>query len=93
MYKLQFMMFDGCPYCAQAEGWLEELKNENPEYATVAIRQIDENLHPELTKGLNYYYVPTFFLLDDEGKVVEKLHEGAATKEKIRAVLDAALKK
>jgi len=88
-------MFDGCPYCAQAGKWIQELREEDPAYNAVVIDKVDENLHPDFPreKKLNYYYVPTFFLLNEDGSVGEKLHEGAATKEKIKAVLDAALTK
>ena len=46
---------------------------------------IEENDEPEKTKGLDYWYVPTYFV---EG---EKLLEGIPTKAKIEAVLKAAL--
>jgi glutaredoxin len=89
--KLLMMMFDGCPYCAQARSWMNELCKEDPRYAAVSVKTVDEHLEPEFADTLDYYNVPTYFLTDDEGKIIRKLHEGAATKEKIRAVFDAAL--
>lgn len=86
MKKIRLFFFESCPYCRKAIVWLEELMAENPEYAKIEIERIDEKLNPETADKFDYYYVPTFFVGD------EKLHEGAATKEKVRAVLESALK-
>lgn len=86
MKKIRLFFFESCPYCRKAIGWLEELMTENPEYAKLEIERIDEKLDPETADKFDYYYVPTFFVGD------EKLHEGAATKEKVRSVLESALK-
>ena len=86
MKKIRLFFFESCPYCRKAIGWLEELMAENPEYAKLEIERIDEKLDPETADKFDYYYVPTFFVGD------EKLHEGAATKEKVRDVLESALK-
>ncbi|MDT8717194.1 thioredoxin family protein [Clostridium sp. 19966] len=75
-----------CPYCRQALSWVKELKDENPAYNEIAITKIDENIEADLANSYDYYYVPTFYV---DG---EKLHEGAATKEKIKKVFDNALK-
>ena len=47
---------------------------------------IDETRQPDVAEKWDYYYVPTYFV----GK--EKLHEGAATKDKIQRVFERALK-
>ncbi|MCL2498186.1 MAG: hypothetical protein FWF06_06200 [Symbiobacteriaceae bacterium] len=49
------------------------------------ITTIDEQKEPQLADSYDYYYVPTYFVGG------EKLHEGVATKEKLEAVLRAAL--
>lgn len=64
---------------------LEDLKQEHPEYSSIEIETIEENDEPEKTKGLDYWYVPTFFV---DGI---KLHEGVPTKDKVEEVLKAAL--
>ena len=46
---------------------------------------MDEEENPKLAETLDYYYVPSFFV---DGK---KLMEGVPTKEKVKAVLDAAM--
>ena len=66
---------------------MEELQVENPKYAELDIRMVDENIEVDFANSLDYYYVPTYYV---DGK---KVHEGAASRENVRAVLDAALKK
>ena len=85
MHELLLFKLKSCPYCREALRWLDELIAENPAYAEISIRQIDEREEKELADSYDYYYVPTFFL---DGK---KLHEGAATKEKLKRVMDACL--
>ena len=86
MKKIRLFFFESCPYCRKAIGWLEELMAEETQYAKLEIERIDEKLHPEIADKFDYYYVPTFFVGD------EKLHEGAATKDKVRAVRESALR-
>jgi len=82
--KMELLLFilKTCPYCIEARRWCDELMAENPEYAQIKIKIIDERVESELANSYDYYYVPTFFCGD------VKLHEGAATKEKIRKVFD-----
>lgn len=85
MREVLMMMLPDCPYCRQADGMIQELREENEKYARVEIRRVDEEADTELAASLDYYYVPSFFV---DGK---KLMEGVPEKEKVRAVLDAAL--
>ncbi len=84
MKELYYFYLSSCPYCRQAGKWLEELKAENPRYAAVNVRFIEETKEKALADAYDYYLVPTFFLGN------KKLHEGIADKEKLRAVLEAA---
>jgi thiol-disulfide isomerase/thioredoxin len=77
-------MFDECPYCRKALGFLDELKKDE-KYNEIEIEKINEKKHPEVAEQYDYYYVPTFYI--DEVKV----HEGAASFEQIKEVLDKAL--
>lgn len=86
MKKITMFMMAECPYCQKALKWMDELFAENPEYKSLEIEKIDEKIHPDLAEKYDYYYVPTFYVGG------EKLHEGAATLEKIRSVFDAAMK-
>ena len=81
----KMMYLKSCPYCKQAFAMVDELKQLHKEYQDIEIETIEENDEPEKTKGLDYWYVPTYFV---EG---EKLLEGIPTKAKIEAVLKAAL--
>ncbi|MCH4286553.1 MULTISPECIES: glutaredoxin family protein [Bacillota] len=85
MKKITMMYLKGCPYCKQAMNWMEELKQEQPVYQNINITYIEESEQPQLADTLDYWYVPTYFV---DGI---KKHEGAATKDKIKAVFDAAL--
>lgn len=85
MKKITMMYLKGCPYCKQAMNWMEELKQEQPVYQDLNITYIEESEQPQLADTLDYWYVPTYFV---DGI---KKHEGAATKDKIKAVFDAAL--
>ncbi len=83
--KLQLFHFEGCPYCKATRRWIESVKREHPELASVDIEMIDEKLHPEIAEQYDYYYVPTFFL---DGR---KVHEGPCKKEIVERVLRDAL--
>lgn len=85
MKKITMMYLKGCPYCKQAMNWMEELKQEQPVYQNINITYIEESEQPQLADTLDYWYVPTYFV---DGI---KKHEGAATKDIIKAVFDAAL--
>lgn len=86
MKHVKMMVLDGCPHCKKAFSFIEELKQEYPEYRDIEMEVIEEQKEEEKTKGYEYWYVPTFFVND------EKLHEGVPSKEKIQAVLEAAIK-
>ncbi|MBP7348249.1 MAG: thioredoxin family protein [Butyrivibrio sp.] len=87
MKQVLMMIQESCPYCRKARKFMEELQVENPKYAELDIRMVDENIEVDFANSLDYYYVPTYYV---DGK---KVHEGAASRENVRAVLDAALKK
>lgn len=86
MKKVTMMYLKRCPYCKQAMKWMEELFKEYPSYKNIDITYIEESEQPQLANTLDYWYVPTYFV---DGV---KLHEGAATKDKIKAVLEEAIK-
>lgn len=73
-----------CPYCKRALGWMENIKKQNPEYAGIEIKIIDEELHPDIAKQYTYYYVPTYYV---DGV---KVHEGVASKNIINGIFEKA---
>ena len=85
MKNLQYFKLVNCPYCRQADRWIDELTEENPAYKDIQITRINEDEQPELANRFDYFYVPCFY--QDN----HKIHEGAASKEIIRKVLDACL--
>ena len=64
---------------------VKELQDSYPELRGVNIEAIEEQEQKELADSLDYWYVPTYFV---DGV---KLLEGVPTKEKVEAVLRAAL--
>lgn len=83
---LRLFYLENCPHCQRAKQWIRELYQENPEYQKVTIEMIDEAKEVELANSYDYYYVPSLF------KGHEKLHEGVASKEKIKNIFDQCLK-
>ncbi|MCJ7689769.1 MAG: thioredoxin family protein [Clostridiaceae bacterium] len=74
-----------CPYCKKALAYMDATQKQNPQYADIVIKIIDEELHPEIAKNYTYYYVPTYYV---DGV---KVHEGATSKNIINAVFEKAL--
>ncbi|MGN6710438.1 thioredoxin family protein [Anaerocolumna jejuensis] len=85
MRKVIMFETSWCPHCLRTHLILNELMQENPAYEDIRIEFIDEELHPEIAKKYDYYYVPTFYVGTD------KLHEGVPSKDIVKNVLDAAL--
>lgn len=75
-----------CPYCKKALAWMENIKKQNPQYAGIEIKIIDEELQPDIAKQYNYYYVPTYYI---DGV---KVHEGVASKNIINRIFEKAFK-
>ncbi|MCB2354066.1 thioredoxin family protein [Clostridium estertheticum] len=75
-----------CPYCKKALGWMENIKKQNPEYADIEIKIIDEELEPDIAKQYTYYYVPTYYV---DGI---KVHEGVASKNIVNNIFEKAFK-
>ncbi|HNX15158.1 MAG TPA: thioredoxin family protein [Oscillospiraceae bacterium] len=85
MKELTYFYLAGCPFCRAADKMLEELETENPEFSKIPIKKIEERENAALANRYDYYYVPCFWL------GTQKLHEGAAAKEKLRGILEEAL--
>ena len=85
MKKILMFTMASCPYCKAAIRWMDELIADRAEYHSLEIEKIDELRNPDIAGKYDYFYVPAFYVGG------EKLHEGAATLEKIKSVFDAAL--
>jgi len=85
MKKVLMFIMQTCPHCRNALQWMKELQAENPVYSKIEVSLIDENKQPDIANQYDYYYVPCYFIDD------RKVHEGVASKEIVRQVLDQAL--
>lgn len=85
MKGLTMFVMETCPFCQGALRLMDALKAEYPAYAAIPIRIVDEALEADYAEQFDYYYVPSYYM----GGV--KLHEGAAKKDDIRRVFDAAM--
>jgi len=65
---------------------MNTLLAKNAGYSSLEIEIIDELDYPGIAEKHDYFYVPTYYI---DGR---KVHEGAVSINKIRRVLNAALK-
>ncbi len=86
MKELTYFYLTGCPFCRAADRMLEELAAENPDFAKICVKKIEERENSALADQYDYFYVPCLWLGG------QKLHEGAVSKEKLRAVLEQAVR-
>ena len=85
MKQVLYFCLEGCPYCRQADKWMEEAVREHPEYANVEIKTIEERRERDFANKFDYYYVPTFYV---DGV---KVHEGPASKAAVESMYQKAL--
>ena len=85
MKPVRMFILRGCPYCRNALQWMDELMNQNPVYREIPLEIIDESEHYALAKAHDYFLVPTWYVAG------VKVHEGAASREIVRSVLDRAV--
>lgn len=85
MKDLTLFYLDYCPYCKRARAYMEELQKEDPRYASIPVKLVEEREEKELADSFDYYYVPTYYIGD------EKISEGAIEKDGVRAVFERAL--
>lgn len=85
MKKIKMFYQEKCPFCRKAFKYMDELKQEHPEYKDIEIETVEETLHPDIANEYDYYYVPTFYM---DGK---KYHEGGIFKNEVEDMLKKAL--
>ena len=85
MKELTYFYLKSCPYCILASQYLAELQKENPAYAAIPIKMIEERENKALADSFDYFYVPCFYI---DGK---KVAEGSLDKRGVRQILDMAL--
>ncbi len=84
MKSITMFIMASCPHCQKATRFMEELMKETPRYKDIPLKVIDENLDPDTAGRYDYYFVPTYYVEQD------KVHEGAAAKDDVRRVFEAA---
>ena len=68
MREALYFYLAACPHCKYADKVMTEVK-QNPKYANVEIKEIEESLNEDFASKFDYNYVPTFFI--DGVKVFE----------------------
>jgi len=84
--KLTLFILRDCPFCKRALQYIDELKEEHPEYKAIELNIVDEQEQKALADSYDYYYVPTFYLGE------KKLHEGGIYKNEVKDLFEAVLK-
>ena len=91
MKEIEIFYLPGCPYCKSARTAIEELTAENPAYAALPLRWINEQTERALADSRDYYYVPTFYHNGEKLYECSPRDDRAAIKAHIKAVFDKAL--
>lgn len=85
MAQITLYHFEGCPGCAQAKRWIQELQTEKPELTQASIQMVDVHKTPGFKAPAPFTYVPTFFV--DDRKVLE----GNVSKDKIEYLMRSVM--
>lgn len=85
MKPILLFILKNCPHCKRALQWQNELIAENPVFSSIPLEIVDEREQSARARSYNYFLVPTYYV---DGV---KVHEGIASKQKIKEILDAAL--
>ncbi len=85
MKSVRMFILRGCPYCRNALQWMEGWMKQYPAYREIPMEVIDESEQDDVARAHDYFLVPTWYV---DGI---KVHEGAATRDVVRRVLDLAM--
>lgn len=85
MKKIVMIKGDYCPYCRRARLFMEELKEEKPDYCKIPVEYIDEIMEPEKANRYEYRVVPTYYI---DGRLI---FTGVPTLQDIDKVFSCAL--
>ena len=81
MKNVKLFYLKHCPFCKKAIRYIDELKAQYAELASVEIDMIEESEQADVADKFDYYYVPTFYV---DGV---KVHEGGIYPEEVEAIL------
>ena len=88
---IELFYLSGCPYCIKARTVIEALTKENPAYAAIPIRWIEEREEPELAAMRDYFRVPTLFCGEEKLYEASPAHSADIIRDRIRAAFDRVL--
>jgi len=91
--EIELYYLSGCPYCRKARSAIEALCAENPAYAEIPLRWIEEREEPALADARDYYRVPTLFCGDEKLYEASPAHSEADIRKNIQAAFDHVLNK
>lgn len=91
MQEIELFYLTHCPYCINARKAIEELLEENPAFAKLQIKWIEESEEAELAESRDYYYVPTLYCGGKKLYEAKPAHGYAAIKENIRSAFASVL--
>ena len=93
MKEIEVFYLNGCPYCANARRAVAELKEEDPAYAGIALRWIEEREHPELADKRDYFRVPALFRGEEKLYEADPSHGFGEIRENVKKAFDRVLGK
>lgn len=85
MKEVLYFYSPGCPFCKKADKFIAQAIEENPDFAKVEIKRIDEVAQKEYAASFDYYYVPCIYVGG------EKVIEGKVNKFAIDDMFEQAL--
>lgn len=91
MKQIELFHLNHCPYCINARRAIAELQAENPAFAEIRIRWIEESEEPELANSRDYYYVPTLYYEGQKLYEASPAHSYAKIKKAIQKAFDQVL--
>ena len=91
MKEIELFYLRSCPYCHKAKRAVDELIEENPAYADIQIRWIEESEEPAIAETRDYYYVPTIFWQGEKLYEARPTHSYDVIRQNIRAAFDRVL--
>ena len=91
MKELEVFYLRNCPYCRNAQRAVAELREDNPAYADIEIRWIEESEEPELAETRDYYSVPTIYLDGEKLYEAHFTHSYAVIRENFKEAFDRVL--
>ena len=81
MKAVKLFYQERCPFCKKALRYIEELKEEYPEFQPIEIEMKEETQHPDIVDQTDNYNVPTFYV------ECVKVHEAGIFKNEMEALL------